>query len=202
MLPLDEIEFEEKEHVSGETRTDVFRALLLLAPAMLMSTTGQLFLKYGMNQVGAFEFSTNAILAILPRVLTSPFIWLGFIGFMGGSVFWLSVISRVPLSLASVSQCESGIFVVIQFIPQTTSVRDPQNLDMWLDVNGQRRQTGNTRTMIFTVAQLVADVSRYMTLLPGDVIATGTPSGIGPMRPGDVVEVKVAGIGALRNRLV
>lgn len=99
MLPLDEIEFEEKELVK-ETRTDVFHALLLLVPAMLMSTTGQLFLKYGMNQVGAFEFSAEAVLAILPRVLASPFIWLGFIGFMGGSAFWLAVISRVQLSLA------------------------------------------------------------------------------------------------------
>jgi drug/metabolite transporter (DMT)-like permease len=114
MLPLDEIEFEEKEHVSGETRTDVFRALLLLAPAMLMSTTGQLFLKYGMNQVGAFEFSTNAILAILPRVLTSPFIWLGFIGFMGGSAFWLAVISRVQLSLAYPVLALNYLIIVIE----------------------------------------------------------------------------------------
>ena len=60
----------------------------------------------------------------------------------------------------------------------TDEMRDPQNLDMWLDVNGERRQTGNTRTMIFGVAQLVADVSQYMTLLPGDIITTGTPPGV------------------------
>ena len=60
---------------------------------------------------------------------------------------------------------------------------------MWLDVNGERRQTGNTRTMIFGVAQLVADVSRYMTLLPGDVITTGTPPGVGMgMKPAAVAE--------------
>ncbi|MEO6749852.1 MAG: fumarylacetoacetate hydrolase family protein, partial [Casimicrobiaceae bacterium] len=58
-------------------------------------------------------------------------------------------------------------------------IKDPQNLDMWLDVNGERRQTGSTRTMIFGAAALVADVSRYMTLLPGDVITTGTPPGVG-----------------------
>ena len=56
--------------------------------------------------------------------------------------------------------------------------------------------------MVFGVPALVSFISRIMTLLPGDVIATGTPSGIGPMRPGDVVEIRVEGIGALRNRLV
>ena len=88
-------------------------------------------------------------------------------------------------------------------------VRDPQNLDMWLDVNGQRRQTGNTRTMIFTVAQLVADVSRYMTLLPGDIITTGTPPGVAlGMNPpqwlqaGDVVTLGIAGLGEQRQRVV
>jgi len=63
------------------------------------------------------------------------------------------------------------------YLVTSDEVKDPQNLDMWLDVNGERRQTGNTRTMIFNVAQIVADVSRYMTLLPGDVITTGTPPG-------------------------
>ena len=56
--------------------------------------------------------------------------------------------------------------------------------------------------MVFGVATLVSFISRIMTLLPGDVIATGTPAGIGPMQPGDVVEMKLEGIGALRNRLV
>jgi len=58
-------------------------------------------------------------------------------------------------------------------------VGDPQNLDLWLDVNGVRRQTGNTRTMIFPVAELVAYVSEFMTLEPGDILATGTPPGVG-----------------------
>jgi len=69
-------------------------------------------------------------------------------------------------------------------------------------LNGERRQHGNTGNMVFGVAALVSFISRIMTLLPGDVIATGTPAGIGPMQPGDVVEVKLEGIGALRNRLV
>jgi len=88
-------------------------------------------------------------------------------------------------------------------------IKDPQNLDLWLDVNGERRQTGNTRTMIFTVAQLVADVSRYMTLLPGDLITTGTPPGVAlGMKPpqwlkaGDVVTLGITGLGEQRQRIV
>ena len=88
-------------------------------------------------------------------------------------------------------------------------VKDPQSLDMWLDVNGERRQTGNTRTMIFSVAQVVADVSRYMTLLPGDLITTGTPPGVAlGMKPpqwlkaGDVVTLGVEGLGEQRQRIV
>jgi 2,4-didehydro-3-deoxy-L-rhamnonate hydrolase len=89
------------------------------------------------------------------------------------------------------------------------AVKDPQNLDMWLDVNGQRRQTGNTRTMIFGVAAIVADVSKYMTLLPGDVITTGTPPGVGMgMKPqqwlaaGDVITLGIAGLGDQRQKVV
>ena len=88
-------------------------------------------------------------------------------------------------------------------------IKDPQNLDMWLDVNGERRQTGSTRTMIFGAAALVADVSRYMTLSPGDVITTGTPPGVGMgMKPprylkaGDVVELGIEGLGAQRQKVV
>jgi 2-keto-4-pentenoate hydratase/2-oxohepta-3-ene-1,7-dioic acid hydratase in catechol pathway len=92
----------------------------------------------------------------------------------------------------------------------TDEVKDPQNLDMWLEVNGVRKQTGNTRTMIFGVAELIADVSRYMTLLPGDIITTGTPPGVGMgMKPepqflkaGDVVTLGVAGLGEQRQKVV
>ena len=80
-------------------------------------------------------------------------------------------------------------------------IANVQKLSMWLDVNGQRRQTGNTKTMIFGVAKLVSYVSQFMTLMPGDVIPTGTPSGVAPMQAGDVVEVTVEGIGSLRNEV-
>jgi 2-keto-4-pentenoate hydratase/2-oxohepta-3-ene-1,7-dioic acid hydratase in catechol pathway len=69
-------------------------------------------------------------------------------------------------------------------------VPDPQNLGMWLEVNGQRYQTGNTRTMVFTVAHLVSYISRFMTLQPGDVISTGTPPGVGLGQKPDPVYLK------------
>jgi 2-keto-4-pentenoate hydratase/2-oxohepta-3-ene-1,7-dioic acid hydratase in catechol pathway len=69
-------------------------------------------------------------------------------------------------------------------------------------VNGEVRQRGTTDRMIFPVAELVWFISRVMTLLPGDIICTGTPSGVGPILPGDVVEVEVEGVGTLRNPVV
>src|SRR5450830_620632 len=82
-------------------------------------------------------------------------------------------------------------------------VGDPQNLALWLDVNGQRQQTGNTCTMIFTVAQLVSYLSRFMTLEPGDLITTGTPPGVGMgkkptaqfLRQGDVMTLGIEKLG-------
>lgn len=88
-------------------------------------------------------------------------------------------------------------------------IPDPQDLAMHLSVNGHRYQDGNTRTMIFDVATLVSHVSRYMTLLPGDVISTGTPPGVGLgqkppvyLKPGDVMELDIAGLGVQRQRVV
>ena len=88
-------------------------------------------------------------------------------------------------------------------------IPDPQNLDMWLDVNGQRKQTGNTSKMIFPCDALVSYCSRVMTLEPGDLIITGTPPGVGLgckppqfLKPGDVVELGIAGLGQQRQRVV
>lgn len=82
-------------------------------------------------------------------------------------------------------------------------VGDPQNLGMWLDVNGHRYQSGSTKTMIFGVAQLVSYVSRFMTLYPGDLITTGTPPGVGMgikptpvfLKPGDVMRLGIDKLG-------
>jgi 2-keto-4-pentenoate hydratase/2-oxohepta-3-ene-1,7-dioic acid hydratase in catechol pathway len=92
----------------------------------------------------------------------------------------------------------------------TDEIRDPQNLDMWLDVNGRRMQKGNTRTMIFGVAKLVSYCSQYMTLLPGDIITTGTPPGVGMgvkpdpvfLKPGDVMNLGIQGLGEQRQDVV
>jgi 2,4-didehydro-3-deoxy-L-rhamnonate hydrolase len=89
-------------------------------------------------------------------------------------------------------------------------IRDPQNLDMWLTVNGEKRQNGNTRTMIFNVAKLVSYVSEFMTLVPGDVITTGTPPGVGlGMKPtpqflkaGDVVRLGIQGLGEQEQKVI
>lgn len=85
---------------------------------------------------------------------------------------------------------------------------DPQTLDLSLDLNGARVQTGNTGTMIFTVAQIIAHLSGLMSLQPGDVIATGTPPGVGMgMKPprylteGDVMELRIAGLGEQRQEV-
>ncbi|MGH2662530.1 MAG: fumarylacetoacetate hydrolase family protein [Actinomycetota bacterium] len=79
---------------------------------------------------------------------------------------------------------------------------DPAELTVTGRVNGEVRQTGRTASMVFSPAELVAYISRTITLLPGDVVLTGTPPGVGPMAPGDRVEVEVEGIGVLENPAV
>lgn len=88
-------------------------------------------------------------------------------------------------------------------------IPNPQDLEMWLEVNGKRFQNGSTRTMVFGVAQLVAYVSRFMTLYPGDLISTGTPPGVGMgqkpapvyLKSGDEMKLGIAGLGEQRQRV-
>ena len=80
-----------------------------------------------------------------------------------------------------------------------TEIADPQTLDIELRLNGVRKQRGNSSDMIFSIAEVVAFISDIMTLLPGDLITTGTPPGVGPLASGDQVEVEIAGIGTLRH---
>jgi 2,4-diketo-3-deoxy-L-fuconate hydrolase len=87
-------------------------------------------------------------------------------------------------------------------------VRDPQALDVWTTVNGESRQRGTTANMIFTVRQLVAYVSRFMSLRAGDIISTGTPAGVAHgmkppryLEPGDLLEMGITGLGAQRARI-
>ena len=88
-------------------------------------------------------------------------------------------------------------------------IDDPHNLDLWLTVNGVEKQRSNTRHMLFKLPTLIADLSSGITLEPGDIIATGTPDGVGAGRdpqewmwPGDVIEGGVDGIGRLRHPVV
>ncbi|MDI9616312.1 MAG: fumarylacetoacetate hydrolase family protein, partial [Methanothrix sp.] len=82
------------------------------------------------------------------------------------------------------------------------SVEDAEELDICTRVNGETRQRSNTSDLIFGIGELVEFVSSIMTLEPGDIIATGTPPGVGRLEKGDIVEVEIDGIGVLRNRAV
>jgi 2-keto-4-pentenoate hydratase/2-oxohepta-3-ene-1,7-dioic acid hydratase in catechol pathway len=96
----------------------------------------------------------------------------------------------------------------------TDEITNPQKLGMWLDVNGTRFQTGNTKTMIFSCAKIVSYLSQFMTLMPGDVITTGTPPGVGLgikkdgkpapvfLKKGDVVTLGIEGLGEQRQLVV
>ena len=95
------------------------------------------------------------------------------------------------------------------FLVPEGAVPDPHNLGLWLSVNGERLQESNTSDMIFKVPELVSYLSQSMTLLPGDIISTGTPSGVGLgfdppryLRPGDVVELGIEGLGTSRQTAV
>lgn len=79
---------------------------------------------------------------------------------------------------------------------------DPSDIKIESCLNGILRQSSSSANLIFSVYELVAYISGIMTLLPGDIISTGTPSGVGPMRPRDVIKVRIEGIGVLRNRVV
>src|SRR5258708_4782213 len=105
------------------------------------------------------------------------------------------------------------VFPLCIFLPWLVTadeIRDPQSLDMLLEVNGKKMQSGNTRTMVFDVAKIISHVSQYMTLLPGDIIATGTPPGVGLgikptpvfLKPGDVMRLTIAGLGEQKQRVV
>lgn len=94
------------------------------------------------------------------------------------------------------------------YLVTADEIENPQNLDMHLNLNGQRMQTGNTATMIFTVAEIISHLSQMMTLHPGDVISTGTPPGVGMgmqpalyLKSGDVMELEIQGLGKQRQEV-
>ena len=86
--------------------------------------------------------------------------------------------------------------------PAIVTDLDPGAAELTVRVNGERRQNINTSDLLFSVPELIEYISAAVTLLPGDVILTGTPSGVGPISPGDEVEIEVSGIGVLSNPVV
>jgi 2-keto-4-pentenoate hydratase/2-oxohepta-3-ene-1,7-dioic acid hydratase in catechol pathway len=98
------------------------------------------------------------------------------------------------------SQCK-GYDTFAPVGPSVAVGLDPSALAVEAWLNGERRQASNTRELVFPVDELVAYISSVMTLLPGDIIATGTPAGIGPLAPGDAIAVRVEGVGELSNRV-
>ncbi|MGV3509215.1 MAG: fumarylacetoacetate hydrolase family protein [Sphingobacteriaceae bacterium] len=95
------------------------------------------------------------------------------------------------------------------FLATKDEISDPDNLRLWLNVNGKKMQDGNTKTFIFKIPFLVSYLSQFMTLLPGDVISTGTPAGVGLgfkppvyLKPGDVVELGIDGLGTSTQKVV
>ena len=92
------------------------------------------------------------------------------------------------------SFCPIGPWIVTHL-----SLEEAGRLEISTTVNGEPRQQGNTSQMVRSIAELIAQVSAFTTLLPGDVLLTGTPAGVGPMEPGDTVAVSISGIGTLSN---
>jgi len=92
-----------------------------------------------------------------------------------------------------------GIDTFCPFGPVIATGLDPDNLTIETRLNGKTVQSSNTNDLLFKSNELVSFISEYMTLFPGDLIATGTPSGVGPMKKGDVVEIEVEGVGILKN---
>jgi 2,4-diketo-3-deoxy-L-fuconate hydrolase len=95
------------------------------------------------------------------------------------------------------------------FLATTDEIQDPQNLDLWLKLNGEKIQESNTSDMIFNIAHQISYISQYMTLLPGDMISTGTPSGVGLgmnppkyLKEGDVVVLGIDQLGSGRQEVV
>ncbi len=88
------------------------------------------------------------------------------------------------------------------YLVPADEVKDPHSLKITLTVNGKKRQQSKTSSMIFKIPKIVAHLSRFMTLHPGDIIATGTPEGVSPIKEGDGIEVTITGLGSLRNRVI
>jgi len=123
------------------------------------------------------------------------------LGYTCGNDVSERVIQRAEMAMGAIS-VSKGFDTFNPMGPVIATGLDPTNLGVKGTLNGEVRQDSNTSDLLFGVAHLIEYISDAMTLLPGDVIMTGTPGGIGPMTPGDVFEVEIEGIGVLRNPVV
>jgi 2-keto-4-pentenoate hydratase/2-oxohepta-3-ene-1,7-dioic acid hydratase in catechol pathway len=87
------------------------------------------------------------------------------------------------------------------YLVTAESVTEPSNLDFELTVNGEPRQKANTRDLIIGIADLIVFASAYYTLMPGDLLMTGTPDGVGPIKPGDVIDARIDQLGAMQVKV-
>ena len=116
----------------------------------------------------------------------------------------------IPTDVMGLRQAMDTFAPMGPYLVTADEIADPQALDLWLDVSGKRMQTGNTRTMIFGVAEIVSYLSRFMTLYPGDLITTGTPPGVGLgrkpeplyLKPGDEVRLGIEKLGTQQQVVI
>lgn len=94
-----------------------------------------------------------------------------------------------------------GYSVLGPYLVTASDVKDPSNLDLLLSVNGETRQQANTRDLIIGIADLIVFASSFYTLMPGDVIMTGTPEGVGPIKPGDVIDASISELGTMQVKV-
>lgn len=83
-----------------------------------------------------------------------------------------------------------------------SDIEDPHNLNILLKINGEVRQQSNTKHMLFKIPEILAYLSKFITLVPGDIVATGTPSGVGPIQPGDIIEASIDQIGTITHEVL
>ena len=124
--------------------------------------------------------------------------------FVGGYAVTLDMTARDWQSIAKkeggpwdISKGFDTSCPVGNFIPKE-SVADPHSLDLWCKVNGEMKQNGNTKDMIFKIPQLISQVSQYFTLETGDLILTGTPEGVGPVKAGDTIEAGLSTLSTMK----
>ena len=83
-----------------------------------------------------------------------------------------------------------------------TDIDDPHNLNLELKLNGEVKQSSNTKHLLFKIPEILENITKFFTMEPGDIVATGTPGGIGPIQPGDVIEITIEKIGTLTNKVI